>query len=96
MMVLGYVSHPDYLGLAVPVGIVARACCAGALCGLVSGLLVTVAKLPAFIATLAMMSVARGLANMITDGSQIIGFPDWFTDLSIVRHFGFLTVTVAR
>ena len=54
----------------------------------------TVAKLPPFIATLAMMSVARGLANIITDGSQIIGFPDWFTDLSIVRHFGFLSVTV--
>ena len=35
-------------------------------------------KVPPFIATLAMMSVARGLANMITDGSQIIGFPDWF------------------
>ena len=41
-----------------------------------------------------MMSVARGLANMITDGSQIVGFPDWFTDLSIIRHFGFLSVTV--
>ena len=26
-----------------------------------------------------MMSVARGLANIITDGSQIVGFPDWFT-----------------
>jgi ribose transport system permease protein len=93
-MVLGYVSHPDYLDLGVPVGIVA-ALCAGALCGLVSGLLVTVAKLPPFIATLAMMSVARGLANMITDGSQIIGFPSWFTDLSIVRNFGFLSATVA-
>jgi len=32
---------------------------------------------------------------MITDGSQIVGFPGWFSDLSIVRHFGFLSVTVA-
>lgn len=93
-MVLGFVAHPDHLNMSVPAGI-AAALVAGGLCGLVSGLLVTVARLPSFIATLAMMSVARGLANIITDGSQIIGFPDWFTSLSITRHFGFLSVTVA-
>lgn len=93
-MVFGYVAHPDYLGMPVAVGVVAALLAAGA-CGLVSGLLVTVARLPSFIATLAMMSVARGLANIITDGSQIVGFPGWFSDLSIVRHFGFLSVTVA-
>lgn len=92
-MVLGYVAHPDYLGMPVAAGI-AAALLVGGLCGLTSGLLVTIANLPPFIATLAMMSVARGLANIITDGSQIIGFPGWFTDLSIVRHFGFLSVTV--
>jgi ribose transport system permease protein len=74
---------------------IAAALLVAAACGLVSGLLVTIAQLPPFIATLAMMSVARGLANMITDGSQIVGFPGWFSDLSIVRHFGFLSVTVA-
>jgi ribose transport system permease protein len=93
-MVLGYVSHPDYLGMSVPVGIIAALVVAG-LCGFVSGLMVTLAKLPPFIATLAMMSVARGFANLITDGSQIVGFPDWFTSLSITRHFGILSVTVA-
>ena len=92
-MVMGFVAHPDYLAMGIPAGVVAALAIAG-VCGLVSGLLVTVMKLPPFIATLAMMSVARGLANIITDGSQIIGFPDWFTDLSIVRHFGFLSVTV--
>ncbi|TIM38012.1 ABC transporter permease [Mesorhizobium sp.] len=92
-MVMGFVGHPDHLNLGMPAGIVTALVVAG-LCGLVSGLLVTVTKLPPFIATLAMMSVARGLANMITDGSQIIGFPDWFTSLSIIRHFGFLSVTV--
>jgi ribose transport system permease protein len=51
--------------------------------------------MPAFIATLAMMSIARGLASMITNGEQIVGFPDWFSNLAIIRHFGFLTVTVA-
>jgi ribose transport system permease protein len=93
-MVFGYVAHPDYLGMPVPLGIAAALIVSG-LCGLTSGLLVTVAKLPSFIATLAMMSVARGLGNIITDGSQIVGFPGWFSDLSIVRHFGFLSVTVA-
>jgi ribose transport system permease protein len=93
-MVMGYVAHPDYLNLGIPLGI-AAALAAGALCGLVSGLLITVAKLPPFIATLAMMSVARGLANIITDGSQIVGFVDWFSALSITRYFGFLSVTVA-
>ena len=34
------------------------------------------------------------MASIITNGQQIIGFPDWFSDLAIVRHFGFLTVTV--
>jgi ribose transport system permease protein len=66
----------------------------GGLCGLVNGLLITVTRLPPFIATLAMLSIARGLANVITDGQQIVGYPDWFTALSTNRHLGFLTVTV--
>ena len=57
------------------------------LAGLVSGALITYAKLPPFIATLTMMSVARGLANILTEGRQIVGYPDWFTSLATVRHF---------
>ncbi len=94
MMVMGYVGHPDYMNLSLPIGILAGLAVA-ALCGLGSGLMITAMGLPPFIATLAMMSVARGLANIITDGSQIVGFPDWFTSLSIVRHFGFVSLTVA-
>ena len=41
-----------------------------------------------------MMSIARGLANIMTDGQQVVGYPDWFTSLAIVRHFGFLSATV--
>ena len=66
-----------------------------ALSGAVSGLLITLFRVPAFIATLAMMSVARGLANMITDGQQIVGFPSWFSMLAYSRLGGFLTLTVA-
>ena len=67
----------------------------GTACGACSGLLVTRAHLPPFIATLAMMSIGRGLANMITDGSQIVGYPAWFSSLSTHRYFGFLSATVA-
>lgn len=91
MMMMGWLSHAfDVpLPLAILLGILT-----GALCGLCSGLLVTFARLPAFIATLAMMSVARGLANLLTEGRQVVGYPDWFTQLSTVRHFGFLSMTV--
>ncbi|MGA2624062.1 MAG: ABC transporter permease [Bacteroidota bacterium] len=49
--------------------------------GLVSGLLITRAKLPPFIATLAMMSIARGLAFAITGGETIRNLPARFLEL---------------
>ena len=73
MMILGWTSHnagwPLWLSIIAAVLV-------GGLCGLASGLGVTVAKLPPFIATLAMLSIARGTANVITDGQQIVGYPD--------------------
>jgi ribose transport system permease protein len=90
MMVLGWTSHNA--GWPLPVSILA-AILVGGLCGLLSGVGITVAKLPPFIATLAMLSIARGTANVITDGQQIVGYPEWFTGLSTNRYFGFLTVT---
>ncbi|GAB2587436.1 hypothetical protein GCM10027168_20310 [Streptomyces capparidis] len=50
-------------------------------CGLVSGALIAYGRLPAFIATLAMLSVGRGLALVISNGSPI-AFP------SSVSHLG--------
>ena len=92
MMVLGYLNVEAGYPMG---GAIGGALIASALAGAVSGLLITEFKVPAFIATLAMMSIARGLANMITNGSQIIGFPTWFNLGAIIRHFGFLTITVA-
>ena len=91
MMAMGWLSN--VLGLPMPLAMLA-ALGVGALCGGGSGLLVTRANLPPFIATLAMMSIARGLANMVTDGSQIVGYVPWFSALSINRYFGFMSVTV--
>jgi ribose transport system permease protein len=92
MMVMGWLAN--VMGLPLPVAIL-FALVASGLCGMVSGLLITSFRVPPFIATLAMMSVARGLANMITDGQQIVGFPEWFMMLAIDRNFGVLTATVA-
>ncbi len=92
MMVMGYLANQLGLPLIPEILI---ALCVAAFTGAVSGLLITVFRVPAFIATLAMMSVARGLANMITDGQQIVGFPTWFSALAYYRIGGFLTFTVA-
>ncbi len=92
MMVLGFLHVEADLPMALAI---AGALVAAAACGAASGLLVTVFMVPAFIATLAMMSIARGLANMITNGSQIIGFEPWFNMAAIIRHGGFITLTVA-
>jgi ribose transport system permease protein len=43
----------------------------GMAAGLVNGVLVAFGKIPAFIATLAMLSIARGLTLVISDGSPI-------------------------
>src|SRR3954462_367197 len=71
-MILGWTSHnggwPLWLSM-IAAGVV------GGRCGLASGLGITLTKLPPFIATLAMLSIARGLANVITDGQQIVGYP---------------------
>ncbi|MER5445859.1 substrate-binding domain-containing protein [Streptomyces sp. NPDC002764] len=47
----------------------------GIVAGLVNGFLIAYGKLPPFIATLAMLSVARGLSLVISEGSPI-PFPD--------------------
>lgn len=51
---------------------------AGSICGLVNGALISWGKLPPFIATLGMMSVARGGALLYTDGRPISGFDGSF------------------
>ncbi len=54
----------------------------GLLCGSVNGLLITIGRLPPFIATLGMMSVARGAALMYTEGRPISGFPESFRSIA--------------
>jgi ribose transport system permease protein len=67
---------------------------AGSLAGLANGLLITKGKLPPFIATLAMLSVARGLTLVISDGRPISGLPSWFRLLVTYRLFGVVPLSV--
>jgi ribose transport system permease protein len=71
-------------GAPIPVALLAGLL-AGALCGLVNGSLVTLGRLPPFIATLGMMSVARGAALLFTDGRPVSGFSPEFRTLATGR-----------
>ncbi|HEY5551799.1 MAG TPA: ribose ABC transporter permease [Opitutaceae bacterium] len=67
------------LGAGVPVPIaIAIGIAVGAGCGIVNGLLIAYGRLPPFIATLGMMSVARGAALLVTDGRPVSGFAESF------------------
>jgi ribose transport system permease protein len=90
-MVMGYLGNTRQWPFVLAI---LAALVVSAICGAASGLMITRLRMPAFIATLAMMSIARGIASIITNGEQIVGFPEWFSNLAIIRNFGFLTVTV--
>lgn len=73
-------------GLPIPVGILVGLL-VGFGCGLVNGLLVTYGNIPPFIATLGMMSIARGAGLWYTDGRPISGFEDSFRFLATGEVF---------
>ena len=66
------------LGLALLAGVGT-----GLACGLINGLLISVGRLPPFIATLGMMSVARGAALVFTEGRPVSGFSDTFRQIAV-------------
>jgi ribose transport system permease protein len=71
-------------GTGAPLAI-ALALAVGLACGLLNGALVTFGRLPPFIATLGMMSVARGAALMLAEGRPISGFGEEFRMLATGR-----------
>jgi ribose/xylose/arabinose/galactoside ABC-type transport system permease subunit len=56
----------------VPLGAIA----AGAVVGVINGWFTTRLGMPSFVATLAMLGIARGVALLITQGKPIYGLPD--------------------
>lgn len=77
------------LHFGVPVGVAALiALAVGGVLGLVNGLNVTITKIPALIATLAMLTVARGVAFIYSGGQNIAPVPDVYVDIQAMRVFG--------
>jgi ribose transport system permease protein len=68
---------------AIPLPLALIACLVvGTFCGLTNGILISYGKLPPFISTLGMMSVARGAALLYTGGRPISGFGSGFRFLA--------------
>jgi len=72
---------PAALAIAAGLGV-------GAATGLINGLVIAVGRLPPFIMTLGMMSVARGAALLVTDGRPISGFEASFRSIATGRVLG--------
>ncbi|WP_420832921.1 ABC transporter permease [Sporohalobacter salinus] len=65
----------------------------GTLLGLANGLMVAKAKMPAFIVTLGMMAIARGLTLDYSNGRPISGFDEGFRIIG-AGHIGFIPIPV--
>jgi ribose/xylose/arabinose/galactoside ABC-type transport system permease subunit len=83
-VVLGTLLHA---GVPMPVAI-AASLGVGFFFGVLNGLAITWGRLPPFIATLGMMSVARGCALLFTDGRPVSGFDAAFRNLATARLVG--------
>lgn len=76
-------AMPDSIWLAFLLAVAV-----GALVGLANGALVAVLRVPAFIATLALLTLASGLAYVIGDGAPINGLPAAYGDLAKFKLLG--------
>lgn len=74
---LGALAMIEY-GIAAGI---AAGLAAGLAVGLINGTLIGVLRVTPFVATLGMLAVARGVANLVSDGRSVSGIPssfDWF------------------
>jgi ribose transport system permease protein len=83
-MVSGGVPPIVALGIGIALGVAT---------GAVNGLLITVLRLPPFIATLGTMSVYQGLAYVVTNGKPVYGVPESFV-LMLNSYVGGVPVMV--
>jgi ribose transport system permease protein len=75
------------LGFPVPVAIL-LGLAVGALIGAINGLIIAEIGINPFITTLGMMSLARGMLMVVSDGKNISGLPDSFTVIGQGSVFG--------
>lgn len=66
----------------------------GAGLGLVNGFFIAYGKVPAFIATLGIMSAARGAALYLTDGRAVSGIPEGLSSFVTSQDLGFSTPSI--
>jgi len=92
-VIFAYVFDPSHYNLGVVPAILA--CLAlGAVIGLINGILVTILRVPAFIATLTVLFIGRGFILGLTGGQSIL-YPlkakeyAWFFQLGEVNAWGF-------
>jgi ribose transport system permease protein len=86
LLALAGVVLATLLHAGVPPPLAAAAALAtGFLFGTLNGLAITLGRLPPFIATLGMMSIARGCALVFTEGRPISGFDDGFRSVATAR-----------
>lgn len=85
----GVVTGWTFQQAGMPMGVaIATGLGVGAGVGLVNGIMITVGRLPPFIATLATLSMARGLALVVSNGEPISGYPHWFVQIELFDLFG--------
>lgn len=77
-------AHPDAVGWAIAAGIAAGVG-VGVLIGIVNGIGVALLRVPPFMMTLGMLSIAFGVALTLSSGSPVFGVPEAF---SLVFGYG--------
>ncbi len=85
--VMGLASSPQHLGFSAPV-VVAMTIAAGAMAGLVNGLLVTVGRVPSIVATLGMLTIVRGVTELSLGGNWITDLPPAIRAIGTERALG--------
>lgn len=83
------IRHEDLVWVGIAAALVA-----GPLLGVANGLVTWKLRIPSFIATLAMLGVAQGVAFLITDNAPINGFPDSYLNVFTGRIFGDFPVAI--
>ena len=82
LMAVLYTAHDVNIYVAMSIAIVATV-----ILGMLNGLITQYGKVPAFITTLGMMGVIRGVVKLISRGHPSMSFPDkflWFADGTIL------------
>lgn len=81
------------LGFPIPIGILLAILFSGII-GLVNGLVISYGRVPAFITTLGMMSIARGVALALKGGQPISGIPARYEYLATCEICGTIPIFI--